>query len=100
MVLGRVIGWVVLLLAIVAVGNDLWGFYDTGHYQASQIGELWVRVDRASLIAIRGPLESVANWLWDPTLVTILGLPAALSFAVLALVLLLGFRRREKRRRR
>jgi hypothetical protein len=100
MLLGRVIGWIILLLAIAAAGSDLWGFYDTGYYQAATIGELWQRIDRESLIAIRAPLESIAAWLWDPVTTTLLGLPAALTLAVVALLALLAFRRKEKRRRR
>jgi len=100
MVLGRVIGWIILLLAIVAAGNDLWGFYDTGHYQASEIGELWQRIDRESLLAIRAPLESIAAWIWDPLSTTILGLPAGLTLAAVALLVLWAFRRKESRRRR
>ena len=101
MVLGRVISWIIFLLAIAAAGSDLWGLYDTGYYAAASIGELWQRIDAESLATLRGPLESVGSgWLWDPLMVDILNLPAALSLAVLAFICIWLFRRREKRRRR
>jgi len=101
MVLGRIIGWLILILAIVAAGSDLWGLYDTGSYHAAAVGEIWQRIDPGILTALRRPLESIGSgWLWDPMMVDILNLPAALTLAVLALVLIWLFRRREKRRRR
>ncbi len=103
MVLGRVIGWLLLVLAIIAAGSDLWGLYDTGRYAPAQLGELWLRVDggNGGLVATRALLATnLTAWIWDPVLTTILQWPAALTFTVLAFLMIWSSRPRERRRRR
>jgi len=101
MLLARIIGWFVLILAVIAVGNDLWGWYDTGRYQPGQLGELWLRIEPDSLLGARSLLEkTVGSWLWDPVLTTILQWPATLVLTAIAFLTIWASRPRDRDRRR
>jgi hypothetical protein len=101
MIVGRLVGWLVLILALIAEGHDLWGWYDTGHYEISVIGKLWFEVSPNTLLLAQPAIQRhVAAWIWDPVIATMLQWPAALTFAVLAFPLLWFFRRRGGRRAR
>lgn len=101
MVIGRLVGWLALVLAIVAEGTDLFGMWDTGVYRPHAIGELWQWIDSTSLqLAEAGVSRHISPWLWNSVILDILVWPAALTFAILGLLLMWGFRRRGGRRRR
>lgn len=101
MIIGRTLGWLVLLLAIVAEGADLLGFADTGAYRAHALGEVWHWIDSSSLqLAEAGVSRHISPWLWNSVILEVLQWPAALTLAVFGLVLIWLFRRRDRRRRR
>ncbi|HTS91177.1 MAG TPA: hypothetical protein VMG55_04180 [Stellaceae bacterium] len=101
MIVGRILGWLVLILAIAAEGADLFGFWDTGAYRAHALGEIWNWIDTTSLqLAEAGVSRHISPWLWNSVIIEVLQWPAALTLAALGLVLLWVFRRRERRRRR
>ncbi len=100
MIVGRIIGWLLLILAFVAEGHDIWGWADTGHYQVAALGRLWSEMDSGSLTSLQSAIEGHAAWLWDPVIATILVWPGALTLLVLAMLLLWAFRRRGVTRRR
>ena len=101
MKLGRIVGWLVLFLAIVAEGADLWGLWDTGAYRPQALGEMWHRIDSTSLqLAEAGVSRHISPFLWNSVILEILQWPAALTLAILGFALLWLFRRRERRRRR
>ncbi|HMK67513.1 MAG TPA: hypothetical protein VK433_03105 [Stellaceae bacterium] len=101
MIIGRLLGWLVLILALVAEGADLYGFWDTGSYRAHALGEIWNWIDTASLqLAEAGVSRHISSWLWNSVILNVLQWPAALMLAALALLLLWVFRKRERRRRR
>lgn len=101
MVVGRIVGWLVLILAVVAEGADLFGLWDTGSYRPHAIGEMWQWVNSTSLqLAEAGVSRHISPWLWNSVILNMLLWPAALTFAILGLALMWLFRRRERRRRR
>jgi hypothetical protein len=101
MIVGRLVGWLVLILALIAEGHDLWGWYDTSHYEISVIGKLWFEVSPNTLLLAQPAIQRhVAAWIWDPVIATMLQWPAALTFLILAIPLLWIFRRRGGRRAR
>ena len=101
MIVGRLIGWVILLAALAVEGRDLLGWYDTGRYHAVALGELWFQLDRDSLLLAQPAIQRyLAPWLWDPVLTSVLLFPAALTIAVLGCLLIGLFRRRDRKRRR
>ena len=101
MIVGRLVGWLLIIAALVAEGRDLWGLWDTGHFQVSVIGKLWFEVSPNTLLLAQPAIQRhVAAWLWDPVIATMLQWPAALTLAVPGLALIWACRRRDRRRRR
>ncbi len=100
MIVGRLIGWLFIIAALVAEGHDLWGLWDTGHFQISALGQLWAEVNRNSLLLLQPAIQRhVAVWLWDWVIFPLLQLPAVLTLAVPGILLVWLFRRRNRRHR-
>lgn len=100
MVVLRVIGGVLLLAGLAALGWDLWQWSQMaagGGLHLSAAGELWYRLHPGSLNLTQAVVQRyLAPELWDPVLLTVLLWPAALVLAVPGLVLLaLGSLRRS-----
>ena len=102
----RVIGGILLLAGIAALGFDLWQYVQgTGQGQSFHLtaaGELWYRLSPGTLNLTQAVTQRyVLPELWDSVLLTVLLWPAALVLGVPGLVLLtLGsFRRRSRSRR-
>jgi hypothetical protein len=92
MILGRFVGWIVLLAGLAALLRDLLVLVDTGRWLPLALGEAPRQADpfhdagmTAAFPAFAAPLAML--WAW-PTL------------TVLGLILLALFRRRPARRRR
>ncbi len=91
MILGRIIGWIVLIAGLSVLVRDVFVWVDTGHWLPLALGEGWRGLDRASFDKIAG--------LWPP-----LGKAAYMAWACGVLigigVLLLYLSRRRVRRHR
>jgi uncharacterized membrane protein len=94
---GRLLGWLLLALAVIAGGRDFWGWIDTGHYEAAPVGELWAEMGGGALPALE---TGFTIWYRDWLLYPLLQVPAALALAAVALLLFTVSRRRDRRRRR
>jgi hypothetical protein len=100
MIVGRIVGWLLLIAAGVTLLADIIGWYHTGFFKLSAAGELWFRLDRGSLNLVQAVIQRyVAAWLWDPVIQTVLQFYALLVLGVPGLVLVWAFRSREARRR-
>src|SRR5579872_5047239 len=101
MIIGRVIGWLLLLAGLIVLGRDLLGWADTGQFVPIAAGQLWFNLDHASLNLAQAVIQRyVAAWLWDPVIETVLLWWAVPVLAVPGLVLLMLCRRRGQPRRR
>jgi hypothetical protein len=109
MLVGRLIGWVFLLAALVVLGRDLIAWYDTGVLSPIVLGQLWFDLDRGSLNLAQAVVQRyVAAWLWDPVITALLLLWAVPVLALPGLALIYfcqqrnghGPARRRSRRRR
>jgi hypothetical protein len=100
MIVGRLIGWLFVIAALAAEGHDIWGLWDTGHYQVSALGQLWAEVNRNSLLLLQPAIQRhVAVWLWDWVIFPVLQWPAVITLAVPGILLVWACRRRDRRRR-
>ncbi len=100
MIVGRLVGWLFILAALVAEGHDLWGLWDTGHYQVSALGQLWAEVNRNSLLLLQPAIQRhVSVWLWDWVIFPVLQWPAPITLVVPGILLVWLCRRRDRRRR-
>ena len=101
MIVGRVIGWLLLIGAAITLGLDILAWYYTGTFKLSAAGELWYRLDRGSLNLVQAVIQRyISPRLWDPVIQSVLQLYALVVLAMPGFLLLWVFRSREARRRR
>ncbi|MDF1734157.1 MAG: hypothetical protein P1U37_02655 [Minwuia sp.] len=99
MILLRIIGYLLLFLAIAALGAEILMSVQAGEWVALAVGDIWAEIDRESIGLVQVGLERYVHpYLFDPILLTILLWPAWLVAGVPALVILLLARRRRQRR--
>ena len=79
MVLFRALGWVLLALAVGAVVYDGLNWWSDGAFRLLALGELWSRVDLASLNAFQ---QDVSGAVWQRFLVPVLRVPALPAFVI------------------
>ena len=98
MIVLRICGWLLFAVAVAVLAADILGWQAGGDVHLSALGEVWFRLDRASLNLAQAVIQRYV-WppLWDPGIVTLLLLPAAPVFAVAAALLLVLSRRRRRR---
>jgi hypothetical protein len=96
---GRLIAWIFLLLALVAAGRDGLHFYETGIYSAVTLGEVWYALDQGSLTLVQAASERYTHpFLWRGILLPLLVWPAWAVLAGAAVIFGLLFGRRSRRK--
>lgn len=99
MIVGRVIGWILLIAGIAVLARDVFVWLDTGTLLLITAGELWFRIDNESLNLVQAVTQRyILPELWDPVIVTVLLWPAFLVIGVPGLLLTWLFRPRERRK--
>ena len=98
---GWLIGWLLLLLAVAALGYEATASLDAGSYQLKAAGEIWYAVHSSSLNAAQAGIQRyLSPFLWEPVITFILLLPGWLVFGVPGLGLVWTCQRNPGRRRR
>ncbi len=101
--IGGVIGWLLCLAALVALGWELARYWSDGVYRSIPFAEPWSMIHANSLVGFGAFVEkSISPALWSDVIVPLLSLPAWLVLGVPGglLVWRCHFRRRRRRRRR
>jgi hypothetical protein len=99
--IGRVVAWILILVAGAVLAREAYLFLDTGSYASIAVGQLWYDIHRGSLNLVQAGLERhVHPFLWDPLLFTLLQWPATLVFGIPGVVLLLATRSPKKKKRK
>ena len=98
MLIGRLLGWTVLLAAGAVLVRDGLSWADTRALDPLSLGGLWSNLDGNGLIAAHHAIENAAPWLWRWGLGPALAIWALPVLAILGLVLLWSFRRVRPRR--
>ena len=99
MIVGRVIGWIVLLAGGAVLVRDLLVWIDTKHWAPIALGQLWYDLNRSSLNLIQAVTQRYIHpFLWDPIIVSILLSWAFAVLMFLGVLLLIVLRRRTARR--
>lgn len=97
MLFGRLIGWLFVVVALVAAGFEIFAVVDGEPWQPIALGELWYRIHAASLNAAQAGIQrNIAPWLWEPVITTILLWPVWLGFGVPGILLIWACRRRGR----
>lgn len=100
MIIGRALGWIFIIAALAAATYEIVAAIGSGRWSMIALGELWFKVDTASLNAAQAGIQRhVAAWLWDPVIATILLAPGWVVFGIPGLLLLWCCRNRNRRRR-
>ena len=101
MIIGRILGWLLILLALVLLAAQAWAAWQGGVWLAKPLGALWYEWSRGSLNLTQAIVQRHLHpAIWDNGFLPVLELPAWLVFAVLGLVLAFLFRRRIVKRKR
>jgi hypothetical protein len=96
MVVGRVVGWLLIVLAVAMAGHEGVTSLDAGAYDKLAFGELWAKIDIASLNLIQAGIQRhLWPWLWDVVILNIILLPAWVVLGVPGIALALAFRKRN-----
>ncbi len=106
MVVGRVIGWLLLVAALATLGWDIADALNNDDWNSSALGLRWFQVHSPSLGLAQVVFQrfifsnaGIGPWLWDPVIQTVLLWPAWAVFGVPGIVLTFLFRRRRRSRR-
>ena len=94
MIVGRMLGWLLVALAIVAFGWEIVALIDSGTWQITALGKLWFDIHSGSLGLAQVVVERYV-WppIWDPVILTLLQWPGWVVLGVPGLVLAWLFRR-------
>jgi hypothetical protein len=97
MVVGRVIGWIVLLAGAAVLVRDGLVWIDTKHWAPIALGQLWYQLNRSSLNLVQAVVQRYIHpFLWDPIIVSLLLSWAFAALMILGVLLLVLFRRRAR----
>jgi len=98
MIVGRVIGWIILLAGAAVLVRDGLVWIDTKHWAPIALGQLWYELNRSSLNLVQAVVQRYIHpFLWDPIIVSILLSWAFAVLMILGVLLLVLFRRRDAR---
>jgi hypothetical protein len=91
--MGRILGWIFLVTGAGFAAADLL-FPAPGGFTLRALGQWWFFIHPGSLQLAQPAIERhVAPFLWDPVILSLLQVPAALLFAGLGAALVLLIRR-------
>ena len=100
MIVLRVVGWLLILAALVLLGRDFYLWFASGHWAATLAGKLWHQLSPDTLDRLQAGIERhVWPRLWSDVIAPVLQQPAWLVLGVAGLVLAVIPRRGRKRRR-
>lgn len=92
-----VLGWILIALALAALGYEAWLALQTGAYRMVAAGELWFRLDVGSLNLSQAIVQRYVHpALWEPGIVTLLRWPAWSLLGAAGVVLVLAFSKRRR----
>ena len=99
MIVGRVIGWIVLLAGAAVLVRDGLVWIDTKHWAPIALGQLWYQLNRSSLNLVQAVVQRYIHpFFWDPIIVSLLLSWAFAVLMILGVLLLVLFRRRNAQR--
>jgi hypothetical protein len=86
------------LIAVVALVADMTPALDgTGVFKAHSVIGYWTELAPASLVATRANIDAMTfPWVWNPLVLSVLGVPMSILFAGLAVACGYLGRRREQ----
>ncbi len=97
MVFGRMIGWLCLGLALIALGHEALASLQAGAWQPTGLDQVWVGLAPDGFAAAQAAIQDHLHpWVWDPLIAVLLTIPAWLIAGGIGFGLIIGFRRRRR----
>ena len=83
MIVGRILGWLLILCAITVLAIEVVRYFENGTYRVIVAGKLWFDLHRSSLNLTQAALQRYVHPLvWDAGVAPALQLPAWAVFGV------------------
>ncbi|WP_416897208.1 MAG: hypothetical protein ACMVY4_17205 [Minwuia sp.] len=100
MIVVRIIGYLILLAGLVALGAEIYASLEAGSWTPISLGKRWFELFGAeSILAIQNGLQRYVHpFLWDPLVQSVFEAPAWLPLVVLGLIIVVLARRRRQKR--
>ncbi len=99
MIVGRVIGWLVLLAGVSVLTRDVIVWIETKTWAPVAFGQLWYQFNRSSLNLVQAVIQRyLSPFLWNPIILKILLCWAFAVLIVLGAAILFLARSRPPRR--
>ena len=99
MIVCRIAGWLLVALALLLLGVELVVSLEAGAYQGLALGQVWFRLDGASLNLVQAVVQRyLLPELWDPVAIEVLQWPGWLTFGLPGLAVAVLCRRRKSKR--
>lgn len=92
--IGRILGWLLLALALLAAGAEIVASLQAGAWEPMVLGQVWYDLDRGSINLMQAVVQRHLHpAIWDPGVIALLQWPAWLVALIPAFILLLLSRR-------
>jgi len=98
--IGKLLGFLLLIVAAITFLRDALDWYDSGYLQTLSGDQLWLSLAPESYQSVQDWASENLSIVWDPVATTILAAPAFVSSGVLGILFLLVSRKRKKKTRR
>jgi len=97
-IIGRLIGWLLIIIGLMLIGVEVLASLRAGEWAPQLLGQLWFEFDSNSLNFTQAIIQRyLLPALWDPVIVALLLWPAWVTFLVPGVVLSVLFRNRKDR---
>jgi len=98
-IVGRIIGWLFFIIALVALGADIVASLAAREIDITSLGQQWFEINGASIGLAQAVIQRyILPELWDPIIVAVLLWPTWAVFGVIGLILIYAFRQLKWRR--
>jgi hypothetical protein len=99
MFVGRIIGRILVLIAVGIAGHEILTYVDGEDYRFIALGELWYKIAPASLNMLQAGIQrNLSPWLWEAVVTPVLLWPAWSVTGLPGLILMWLFRGQRRRR--
>lgn len=96
MIVGRVIGWILLILSILLLGNEMLASLRAGEWAPQLLGQLWFELSPESLNFTQAIIQRyLLPQLWDPVILELLLWPAWIVGMIPGVLLLALCRKKD-----
>ena len=95
MLIGRLVGWVLVLAGVIVAIRDGLIWHATGNYPFSSGGQIWFETHPDSINLVQAVVQRyLVPEIWDPGIQTVLLWPAVATLLGAGFIFLILFRRR------